>query len=919
MRPLKVTLSAFGPYAEQQLFDLNLLGTSGIYLITGDTGAGKTTLFDAISYALYGEPSGGQREAKSLRCTYADASIPTYVELEFLYGNKIYKIKRTPEYERLKKNGVGTTTQISEVEFHLPTGELLTKGKEVDSKMKEIIGLSKDQFSQVSMIAQGEFLKLLNASTEDRQKIFRELFKTSAYERIQDELTRDCKKIKDERDQYSRDLHNVYVQVKVTPESSLYEVMAQVKATQGLGMDVVAVVEELVEEDSTLLLQIDQTMETLHQSVNQRMLEIEKMEQHNSRVEKYVVTQKNMIHTKEQYERVDNEYAVIMSDERKKEKEVREQAIRTLIDTVPLYEAYEQSRIKFEGIKNNRIKQERDVQSVEIELKNLQEELVRIQTFIEHNEGCEEEKNIKAQTLQQKQLEVERCDQLLSKCRLFEQAKNTALKKRHEYEICSMAYFELKDQVEQQEKRYFDAQAGILASTLQEDKPCPVCGSTDHPHIAVMNEEAPSKDVLDGLKKELEYKVNQRSNASGNAGIANKEVERLQQEIKEMSTIEVVEEVLEVVLRQKQELVGEVDIITKDLKRWVIIVEEYKNTHKKKDLLLNKKDDLKIQQGTAIFTQASLLKDEAILEEKMTEQKRVLRYESEQLAKAELRSLQYKKTEQEQLEKDLSEMRELKMIEYNSLLGVLTTLEQEVDVKERQEVHQLLVEVENTKREIKEIGTKRDEVYSRKFMNQDSILLIQQLLQKGSTIAQEYEWKNALKETLTGTITGKEKITLETYIQMNYFDQVIRYANQRLYSMSGGQYELRRREEGNKKTGKTGLDLEVYDHFTNTVRGVKSLSGGESFKASLSLALGLSDEIQNNAGGIQLETLFVDEGFGSLDEESLAQAMHTLGNLSQSNRLIGIISHVSELKEKIEKQIIIKKDKNGRSKATIIA
>ena len=470
-------------------------------------------------------------------------------------------------------------------------------------------------------------------------------------------------------------------------------------------------------------------------------------------------------------------------------------------------------------------------------------------------------------------------------------------------------------------KAYLDEQAGILAETLTDGEPCPVCGSTHHPFLAVKSAAAPTKAALDKSKRAAEAAEKEAAAASETAkatiaAIAEKK-SYIQQSAEKIITVDSFDEISATLTAKKQELETALD----ENRRVMLKVTAQVSRKQQLDRLIPAKEDesnsvltkiSELEKSLASFTSTKNAEEKQI---KATREK--LRFEDKAIVQKEIAVLTTQKTAVETaIEKAVKDYnnRDKEVAEIKSALEEAKKLLQDKEP----------CNIENEKQQLSELTTHKNNM-AKKLQSvivrlSTNVLMQKRIQEKSEEVSKiEKQWAmvKALSNTANGNISGKAKIMLETYIQMNYFDRIIARANTRLMIMSDGQYELKRRIEPDNKQRQSGLDLDVIDHHNGSERSVKTLSGGESFKASLALALGLSDEIQSSAGGIRLDTMFVDEGFGSLDEESLQQAIKALTGLTEGNRLVAIISHVGELKERIENQIIVKKDRLGGSKATI--
>ena len=920
MRPIKLKISAFGPYAGVTEFDFEKLGTGGLYLITGDTGAGKTTIFDAITYALYGDPSGNNREVSMLRSKYADDSTPTEVELKFSYYGKEYIVKRNPEYERANKRGSGTTKQIANAEFIYPDGKVVSKIKDVDNAVKAVIGIDRNQFCQIAMIAQGDFLKLLLAPTKERMEIFRHIFKTELFSNLQDRLKRESGSLSDECTTIKRSIAQ-YIGGIVCDEDSVASIEVE-KAKKGnlTTEDTIVLIETLISDDEEMESKLSENKASVQKELDEIKALITKV--------KGIATAKTDLAKNEaDYAQLTEEKVSISEtyeSAKTKEPQIEEhgEAIARIKATLP---EYDELAAKQTAVSNNRSFIETATQKVEKldgRISLLTDEIKAL---------TDEEKNLQKAGEEKLKLEADRKalkerSEKLATLKISIGSLETARKKylaavrayEEKASVASAADAEFKAG----NKAYLDAQAGILADTLINGVACPVCGSTVHPSIAAKPENAPTKIELD----ELQDKAINANNDSNTAREAAGSLKGAFDE-KEKSVIEDIEALLgEVSLDDASALIEDkITEITSEIKEIDLkISDEKKKIDRKAEinkLIPQKTDELEKDQKEILSIRDELTAktvETKTLEARISELKDKLSFESKAKAEQEISALS-RVIEQIKIAIDSAQK---KLAECNEKLASLKSAKDEI-LKRLDGSTDIDLEQESAKQSVIEeklraIEKEEKTVHSRISANKKSLENIK--TKAGDLIATErkYAWVKALSNTANGNISGKEKIMLETYIQMNYFDRIIARANSRLMIMTDGQYDLVRRKEALTKQGQSGLDLDVIDHYNGSQRSVKSLSGGESFKASLALALGLADEIQSSAGGIKLDTMFVDEGFGSLDEDSLSQAMKALTSLADNDRLVGIISHVGELKQKIDKQIVVTKDKSGGSKAEIV-
>ena len=921
MRPLKLTLSAFGPYAGKTDFDFDKLGTGGLYLITGDTGAGKTTIFDAITYALYGDPSGNNREVSMFRSKYADLETPTFVKLTFKYKDNEYTVKRNPEYERASQRGSGVTKQTAGVELTLPDGKVLTKTKEVDTAIKNIMGIDKNQFCQIAMIAQGDFLKLLLAPTKDRIEIFRHIFKTKLYSDLQNKLKQEassldnnCSKIRQSITQYISGIN--------CDESSLHCVQVSKAKNSELPIDeCILLLENLLAEDSQSEEKTAEKILNIEKQADTIKLNIQQGES-ISRA-KILLEQTQALLEKLSSEKIT--LAAALDEENKKSVEIEKltKDSATISAQLPEYDELSQKQSALAKnislIEKNNLtlnKAKTDIDTLKSQIESLSAEAKTL-------EKCGEQKIILENNILSLNDRLSKLQQLLQSME--------ALKKNHEeHKKAVQIYKEKKSNVDSLDasykeghKLYLDAQAGILAESLEENMPCPVCGSLSHPKKASKPVDVPTKEELDTLQNRLSAANKEVEHASQAAcqlkGSINEKMEATLTSIKELlgdinmnSATDIAKENISELQSKIKSINSEIEQLNKNISRKDSIEKLLPQSTKRLE-------ELQDSINTISNTVTTYTSENKAIEERIESLKSKLLFSSKLEADAKIKSnndtvLKIQKAI-ELATKRLNECKE----KLASATATKAELSKQLEGKEEINLDNEKNKLYELEGNIKRLRACKEEIHSRIVNNQSNYKNINLKSDELIEAEKQYTIVKSLSDTANGNITGKDKIMLETYIQMHYFDRIISRANARLVIMTGGQYDLVRRKEAASKMGQSGLDLDVIDHYNGTERSVKSLSGGESFKASLALALGLSDEIQSSAGGIQLDTMFIDEGFGSLDEDSLSQAMNALASLASSNKLIGIISHVGELKQKIDKQIIVKKDKTGGSRAEIIA
>lgn len=918
MRPLKITMSAFGPYAGEVTLDMQKLGKSGIYLITGDTGAGKTTVFDAISYALYGEASGNYRENTTLRSKYASADTPTFVELEFEYNNEIYKINRNPEYPRPNKRGEGFTKQSANAELVMPDGSVITKIKEVSAKVEEIIGINKNQFSQIAMIAQGDFRKLLNCETNERSKIFRKIFKTEPYHNIEIKLSSLFNELKRNREKEKSGIEQYINQLKCNKNDTLSLELERAKSGDVLIEDVIKLAGEIINKDT---LEYTKTQKNI-ESINE---EIEKI---NSNIKLY----ENQEETKKAYAKASAKLEELKTKRNECEKayksaEAQRERLDDLTRKINLINSKMPKYDELKSLENSISERTQSFEKSNNSLKLKQQEITLLEKEIDEKSKAleevkgadllvqkltaqKEEINKKAEALKELKTEIDRCKVEQKNLKNAQSFAKSALDE----------YGALENEYNQIYIAFFNEQAGIIADELKDGEPCPVCGSTSHPNLARKSENAPSQadvESAQNLVKKAQEKANKaRDTASALKSRFDEIAANVKSAAKKLFGTD--DNVFDDYNSNINALKKEYDCTLALLKTANEKFDLYKKLDKEIPKIQEKQKSLSDEISTLNTQKAS---DEAFISEntkRVTSIKSELDFESADLAKDKLKEYSNLSSDiKNAIEKSKNAFDDIKS-KYDTQKGTKASLEnalkefKEIDLASLNEKSLKLNEYK------KDVDKTAKSLYSRIENNKSRV----DDISKKRDILKEYDdkyvWLKALSETANGDISGKEKITLETFVQMTYFDSIIRKANIRLLTMSDGQYELVRRSDAETLKKNEGLALDVIDHFNASSRSVSTLSGGESFMASLCLALGLSDEIQSSNGGIKLDTMFVDEGFGSLDGEALDRALSALTSLSQGNRLVGIISHVDALCDRIDNKIVITKDRTIGSNAQII-
>lgn len=742
MKPLKLTLSGWGPYREQQTVDFTPMKDGGLFLITGPTGAGKTTIFDGIAFALYGEVSGMIREKSSLRSDFADPATPTYAELEFVHREKEYRIVRNPKYERPKLRGEGMTAEGEDGLFWQGEELLATGSLPVTAAVEELLGLNCRQFKQISMIAQGEFQQLLVASSKERTQIFRNIFQTRLYESVTGILGAMVKELTVQIDERKHRADELAGTIRVESEA-WGELLGKKNRNYG------KLIREAEQEQERLRMEtgeLDRTLAELDREYKSMVQLVERTKQHNRQVKEYETGMEQV-------------------------RQLREEKTRLTEQLKLLKKEY------------GKLPERRD-------------------------------------SLERRRESVKRMEEQLAVFKSFQQQSAELFKVQEEYLKLDAAAVARKTEYEEQDDRYRKAAAGIIARGLQEGKPCPVCGSLHHPDPAAFEADMPDEAELKHLKAAYETAWRKASEVQTKAAS------------------------LSGALREKRKMLQELD----------------------------REDDILAAIG---------------------EEKTAVFLEAEQITACEKR-FRDSELELEKLKTSISERR----------AGLKAPRDREV-----KDVQELVLRLEETERKKRGAARERESRVFAYTANKRALDTLKSHIVEKERLEQRYGIVRDVERAAAGY--NNRNLGLEQYVLSVYFDEILRAANLRLVRMTDDRYALYRQPQSRDRRSREGMELEVLDQYTGKKRSVKSLSGGESFKAALALALGTSDVVQGYAGGIQVETLFVDEGFGALDEESLSQAVTILTTLSGGNRMIGIISHVEELKERIDRQILVEKTNTG--------
>lgn len=923
MRPQKLVLSAFGPFAGKTEIDFTKF-KNGIFLISGETGAGKTTIFDGICFALYGEPSGSYRKQDMLRSDFAKDETETKVILSFVHHNVKYTIERIPSYMRKSKRGDGMTRQNPEAVLY-QEGEILTTGNsQVTDKVEEILGMDRLQYQQISMIAQGEFVKLLYAKGKERSEIFRKIFGTGCFYNFQEKIKRKYLSYKYEYENLQNTLLEQEENILILKDEEEYRLFEQYYKQK----------HQILE-----FLDVAKKYQRRKQEEYEKLGEQKKKKEEDWQQEKFVFLQ---MQSKTDEIR---ETKTLIRKLSEKEKEIRQEK-RSILKSYDQMQKEVPNVHKKELLLNELQKQDKQYKEMEKLEKKQESAKISKERFIKQQEELERKKEKERQKelqfqeflasineieyqydqlhLQEINLSLEK-DNLYDLCKekdkYFLELKNYE-KERAVYEEIRIRRRKIKDQLSDWQDQYDQNQAGLLARTLVPKKPCPVCGSTEHPRIAEFKESDITQEMLRNLRQQTDEMDQQYNMIFAKVKQRKGIVETLQDNLYQKSGKEP-KDFEELTLLYEQKL------------------KQYNNTKKSFDRIAKQREKIgdyrlkveKSKEKQQSFVDKILEVSEKIHEKeilwKQTEAKideihKNLQYssfaESEEMklklsreidrSKGELKEIESKKSEIERKELEIKTSKEEKqklLVETREQLEKLESSKEDFsDLKKFQS------QLNRTQKEIQKLNNSLEQLNKQISINEQSIKFMDKKLSEYQQTEINYMLLKDLSDTANGEQKGKMKISFERFVQSVYFDLVLVAANKRLSIMSEQRYYLLRKEESENKKTSSGLDLEILDEWTGKRRNIRSLSGGESFKAALSLALGLSDVIQNKKGGICVDTIFIDEGFGTLDGDSLNKAIQIIQDLSlDGNKLVGIISHVEELKEQIDQKIEVYKDHTG--------
>lgn len=863
-----------------------------------------------------------------LRCKYADDKTPTFVELEFEVHGVRYTVRRNPEYQRPKTRGEGMTTEKADATLTYPDDRPpVTKAKDVTAAVQEIIGLDYNQFSQIVLIAQGQFTKLLNASTEERSRIFRKLFRTQRYAQLQERLQAEAAALNQQRTAQNAKLDSLLGGLQFSPEDPDAEALRALCA-QTVPETALTLLDALtarqaaaLEEAGTALQTTEAQLDTVQRQLGAAAQAQRLAQQLTARQAELAAARPALDAARAEADHHAGDAAQLDALTAQVTQAQSSLAAYDALDALCRQQTEARDAARLAAAQAQKRRTQLDslnaaLAAAETELSALADADTRLLALQTHSTQ-----------LAQRGEALAKLEQRLAECQ--HQAKR-AHKAQESYRAAAAAQDEARARQNTLERAFLDAQAGLLAESLTEGAPCPVCGSTHHPARALLPHTAPTQAQVEAARQAAAAADRQAQTASAAAqsalAAANEAKLSLRRDAETLlperftapeGTVPLTFALMTNVLAEETAALqtAQADCAAQcrqaeaDCRRKAQLEADRQNKTRQRPALE--------QAATEADRSAAAQNASAdALEGQIAERRAALPYPRRADAQAAL----------DKLEADRSALRTGMDTAQRRLKQAEQTVAAAEAAVDALTAQQTAAQKELPARSAEELTAQQTALTAaRETLRSREKQLSAQLLPNRKTAAQyraaaearqalesRWQWVSALAATAGGTLTSKQKIKLEAYIQMNYLDRILRYANTRLMQMTAGQYELERIGAENQRS-QSGLDLGVIDHYNGTRRSVKTLSGGESFKASLALALGLSDEVQSSAGGIRLDTLFLDEGFGSLDEESLELAIRVLSGLTEGDRLVGIISHVGALKDRIDRQVVVHKARTGGS------
>ncbi|MEA5146366.1 MAG: SMC family ATPase [Candidatus Limiplasma sp.] len=920
MRPLSLVMNAFGPFAGEASLPLAQLGERGLYLVTGVTGAGKTTLFDAITFALYGEPSGQSRDAGMLRSKYAPADAPASVRLAFVHRGTEYSVERTLPRERESRRGKGTVRDEGTATLNFADGRApIVKPTEVTRAITALLGVNKEQFCHIAMIAQGAFQQLLLAGTKDRSEIFREIFATRPYQDFQMRVKADAARADAECKLLAHDMQQRMAGVRAPADDPLLAQLVPMQKELPAASEALALLAELIAADEARLAQASEALGVSDAHISAVDALLGKAEQRERTAAELAVCQTWLTANEPGLATLQSalQAELARAPERERLTGALAQGRAELARYDELADLAARHGTALESARLARHQADAHRQSHEnltARLAGARAELASLQTA--------------AGDAERLQAEAQRAQERLHALQALADAWDALQAEQHALAAARSAYTAAAEQAMQAhaaqdsaQRRFLDAQAGVLAQTLVHGQPCPVCGSPEHPAPAHLTGDAPTRDTLDALLAKAAACDAQAARLSAAAAEHTGALARSQtrlladaRSLLPLQDLETLPGALARALAATREQAAALEAAATAARQQAERAQQVQQGIPKAEALLL---DLTAQHSGAMQRAASEQARADALSEQLQALQRQLAQPTRDAHLAALAALDAQRAALDRALADAQTLLDARAREVQQQTARRDTLTAQLTDAPLPAADALQAQKQALTAERAALQADHQALLERLNGNRAAHAALMTHARDFDRLAERRAWLTALSQTVNGELRGRERIELETYVQTTYLDRVLARANTRLMRMSSGQFELSRRTGTEDLRLKSGLELNVIDHYNGSERDVRSLSGGEQFKASLSLALGMSDEVQASAGGVRLDALFIDEGFGTLDDESLTGAIDVLASLSEGNRLVGVISHVQQLKERIDRQIIVTKARTGGSRAEL--
>lgn len=941
MQPVKLEFNAWGPYPQKVEIDFSKFTKGSVFLITGATGSGKTTIFDAISYSLYGEVSGRIRDKNSVRSDLAKSEQETFVELTFEHNGEEYKVRRTPRYQRAKKKGTGMvynneTAQLYENE------KVIVGVFEVNARIEALLGISYSQFKQIAMIAQGEFMELLVSNSKEKSVIFRKLFQTEKYDKISKILTEQSNQLElaIQELKYKLDENMVSIQVEAATTKCEWDAEVMKEWNQILAMEycsyetIALFIKKITKLQNNKISQIQEEIDKIEEIQNEYIVVI-------ARKERIELLEKRRGELEEERKQI---YLEVESNkDNKQEIEVLEKEITALQTNMQKLEEWFRLWDKTDCLQKEKKELEEQKEHLQKELEQQIGKQRVLQLEREEKEKqekiyleLEEKINQNQKELEQQEIKCKELEELQNRMNIYREQKEILEQLQSDYKVAAQNWKKIKTIYEEKEEQYRAGMIGLIAQYLEQGKPCPVCGAIAHPKKAKFITGTPNEKEVEKWKRKEEKAREEYQSVYEKTALVNGQVMQMEQEWKILLKIEEdsfacsCEQQQENYKNQNEEWNKKRTETLKEQKLLFKQKKEYELWKQKKDTVEQEEKQVqeKINEITQFLYQVEMVWREtngkilSLLDsipdylqnkESLTCEKRKLEMDY----KTKLEQISEKKKKQNLLDNTLCQIKaaieenqkeQNKEVELQQREGILC-IKGMLHIEEQKSIEELKKEQEQRKAEHNRLIQQREEFIRIIKANEKVIAVIKQKWKEKELLEKEYGIVKDLDKVTKGD--NPKRIVLEQYVLSLYFEQVLKEANKRFTQMTMDRYQLRKVSQVMDGRTKNFLDLEVMDYYTGKIRSIHTLSGGELFKAALSLALGLSDVVQHCSGGINMEIMFIDEGFGGLDMESLEQALKTLEYLAGGKRFIGIISHVAELKERIQEKIVVYKRNNG--------